>query len=157
MQAAAFCRSPSFRSPILKFDDASWHYGGDFPDELPQEAGATHIGMFVAWCLLNGLAGEVYTTELASAFEKLRSRASTPGAWFLHVCDGKFTDEDLNDDGAAFAESYYDGDTPQYLEDYDNTLGSELESLYHVPDTWASYDALAPILAPRFKEWKKAA
>jgi hypothetical protein len=141
----------------LKFDDASWHYGGDFPDDLPEQAGATHIGMFVAWCLLNGLAGDVYTTELASAFEKLRSRASTPGAWFLAVCDGKFTDEDLSDGVVAFAASYYDGETPQYLEDYDDTLGAELESLYHATDTWASYDTLAPILAQRFNEWERKA
>ena len=23
----------------MKYDDASWHYGGDFPADLPQEAG----------------------------------------------------------------------------------------------------------------------
>lgn len=39
----------------MKYDDASWHVGGDFPKELPPEAGATHIGMFAAWCMLNGL------------------------------------------------------------------------------------------------------
>src|SRR6266404_3538306 len=36
----------------MKYDDASWHYGGDFPEDLPREAGATHTGMFVAWALL---------------------------------------------------------------------------------------------------------
>ena len=30
---------------MAKYDDASWHYGGDFPDDLPEENGATHIGM----------------------------------------------------------------------------------------------------------------
>ena len=36
----------------MKYDDAGWHVGGDFPDDLPPEAGATHIGMFAAWCML---------------------------------------------------------------------------------------------------------
>ena len=141
----------------MKFDDASWHYGGDFPEELPEEAGATHIGMFVAWCLLNGLAGEIHTVELKKDFDTLRSRALTPGAWFINVCDSTFTDEDLTDDGIAFTESYYDADEAEYLADYESTLGAGLESLYHIPDTWASYDALAPILAQRFSEWQKAA
>ncbi|WP_441328174.1 DUF7832 domain-containing protein [Mesorhizobium album] len=35
----------------MKYDDASWHSGGNFPRELPPEAGATHIAMFVAWPL----------------------------------------------------------------------------------------------------------
>ncbi|MGN6118448.1 MAG: DUF7832 domain-containing protein, partial [Rhodanobacter sp.] len=43
----------------MKYDDASWHYGGDFPKDLPDEAGATHTGMFVAWALLSGLAGQI--------------------------------------------------------------------------------------------------
>ncbi|WP_262497415.1 DUF7832 domain-containing protein [Pedobacter caeni] len=30
---------------MAKYDDASWHYGGDFPKDLPQINGATHIGM----------------------------------------------------------------------------------------------------------------
>jgi hypothetical protein len=47
----------------MKYDDASWHYGGDFPKDLDDMAGATHIGMFVAWCLLNGLGGALHTEE----------------------------------------------------------------------------------------------
>ena len=31
----------------MKYDDASWHYNGDFPTDLPVEAGATHIGLAV--------------------------------------------------------------------------------------------------------------
>ena len=33
----------------MKYDDASWHYEGAYPADLPPEAGATHIGMFLAW------------------------------------------------------------------------------------------------------------
>jgi hypothetical protein len=34
-------------------------------------------------------------------------------------------------------------------------LGEALPSLYHVPDTWASYDRLAPVIAQRYDEWKR--
>ena len=42
----------------MKYDDASWHSEGDFPDDLPEEAGGTHIGMFFAWALLSGMGGD---------------------------------------------------------------------------------------------------
>ncbi len=58
----------------MKYDDAAWHVGGAFPTDLPHSAGATHIGMFVAWGALNGLAGEVFTTDFAAALEELRSQ-----------------------------------------------------------------------------------
>jgi len=49
----------------MKYDDASWHYDGEFPADLPPEAGATHIGMYLAWCLLNELAGPLYTDDFS--------------------------------------------------------------------------------------------
>lgn len=107
----------------MKYDDASWHYGGSFPSDLPNEAGGTHIGMFVAWCLLNGLAGEIHTDELPEMLEKLRNREVTPGAWFLGACDEKFTDEDLSEEGNAFAKSYFDFDAGRYIGDYERVVG----------------------------------
>lgn len=37
------------------------------------------------------------------------------------LCDGKLTDEDLSDEGNAFAADYY-GDDGYYLEDYEKTF-----------------------------------
>ncbi|NRR32446.1 hypothetical protein HSX11_19960 [Oxalobacteraceae bacterium] len=141
----------------MKFDDASWHYGNDFPNDLPPEAGATHIGMFVAWCLLNGLAGELHAIEFEDGLRALQSKQYTPGAWFSEYCDSKFTEEDINEEGYAFTASYYEGERPQYISDYEEILGNGLASLYHVPDTWDSYSALAPGIAKRFSEWKQKA
>ena len=83
----------------MKYDDASWHYGGDFPAGLPPEAGATHIAMFLGWAVLNGLAGEYHTADAADELARLQRREVTPTQWFIHACDEKFTDEDLNDEG----------------------------------------------------------
>ena len=76
----------------MKYDDASWHYGGNFPPDLTPAAGATHIAMFVAWCLLNGLAGEIHIEDFPDALERLKNRKITPGSWFISSCDEKFTD-----------------------------------------------------------------
>jgi hypothetical protein len=34
----------------MKYDDALWHYEGDYPKKLPNENAAIHIGMFITWC-----------------------------------------------------------------------------------------------------------
>lgn len=138
----------------MKYDDASWHYGGDFPAELPPEAGGTHIGMFVAWCLLSGLAGEIHANEFPKELEALREKLVTPGAFFLSACDEKFTDEDLSDEGNRFALAYYQGDPNPYLADYERLFGREHPSLYDVPDTWESYERLRPTLDYRLQTWR---
>ena len=140
----------------MKYDDASWHYGGDFPKDLPDEAGATHTGMFVAWALLSGLAGQIHIDDFPQDLEALRTRSVTPGQFFFNSCDGKFIDENLNDQGNAFAASYFDFEHGGYLADYENVLGVDLPSLYHVPDTWQSFDKLKPTLDRRFSDWLSA-
>ena len=77
----------------MKYDDASWHYGGNFPTDLPAEAGATHIGMFVAWAWLTGLAGEDVMDDMPEAVTALNERTTTPGKSFFDNCDGKFVDK----------------------------------------------------------------
>jgi hypothetical protein len=138
----------------MKYDDASWHSGGKFPEDLPPEAGATHIGMFVAWALLSDLAGDLHIEDFPESIPMLRDRTVTPGAFFLSSCEGKFTDEDLNDEGNAFTASYFDFETGKYLSDYGDMLGRELPELYYVADTWDNFDLLKPIIDQRYADWK---
>jgi hypothetical protein len=138
----------------MKYDDASWHSGGKFPQDLPAEAGATHTGMFVAWAFLSGLAGQLHIEDFPDDLPKLRSRAVTPGRYFLATCDGKFTDEDLNDEGNAFAQTYFDLQKGQFVADYERTVGANLPSIYHVPDTWETFDRLRPIFDQRLSAWR---
>jgi len=44
----------------MKYDDASWHYGGDFPIGSPEEYGGTHIALFMKWCFVKGWAGDIH-------------------------------------------------------------------------------------------------
>ena len=122
----------------MKYDDASWHYGGDFPADLPAKAGATHIGMFVAWALLNGLAGELHTED-PDDLARLKARDITPGAFFIQACDEKFTDEDLSEEGNAFARICYDGEQAQYVDDYVDVVARDLDTVYHAEDSWENF------------------
>ncbi|PTR24912.1 hypothetical protein C8K36_107168 [Rhodococcus sp. OK519] len=139
---------------MTTYDDADWHYGGDFPDDLPNEAGATHIGMFATWCLLTGFAGESVEDEL----EPLDSREITPGAFLMTVLDEKFVSDDLTADGNAFAVAYYAGqnEDSRYLDDYVDAFDTTADEIYRVEDSWETYDVIAERIGARFHEWMDA-
>jgi hypothetical protein len=138
-----------------KFDDAKWHYGGDFPSDLPIEAGYTPIGMFVAWAISAGLvAAEEDITDLDDLRRTVLGRSVTPGKLFERQYDGKFLDDCLTEEGKTFATDYYENSNG-YFEDYNNLLIADFPSLYHVEDSWNTFDKLKPFLDRRLDEWKR--
>jgi hypothetical protein len=139
-------------------DNASWHYGGDFPKGLPREAGATHIGMFAAWALLSGLGDTESVEELQQEIPLLRSRKITPGRFVMEFCDEKFSSDNyLTEEGSAFADDYYQLETEGgYLPDYADVLGEDVPTVYHIADTWENFDKLKPVLDRRYSEWTKS-
>jgi hypothetical protein len=143
---------------LMAIDRADWHFGGNFPEELPDENGGTHIGMFLAWIIHNGLQGSFHNEESADELAAVRSRSMTGREFLFTACDGKFWTEDLNDVGNQFAAAYYSGEGGQaygqYIEDYEAALTSDLPTLYHVEDTWLNYDLIAPVISQRFAEWQ---
>jgi len=72
----------------------------------------------------------------------------------MRVCDEKFIDEDLSEEGNEFAAVYFDFKKGDYLSDYEAILGEDGVELYHVKDTWANFDRLKPVLDKRFSEWR---
>ncbi len=139
----------------MTYDDAAWHSGGDFPADLPPEAAATHAGIFLAWSLLAGLGGEYHVVDSAEDLERLRARKLTPGEYFLAVCNGRLTDEDLSAEGNAFARAYYQQDGASFIRDYQEYLAKGLPSEYHVADSWTSFDKLQPVLDRRLANWRR--
>ena len=140
----------------MKYDDASWHYGSEFPDDLKEDAGSTHIGMFVAWALLSELGGSIHIDDFPDDIPNLKERKVTPAQFFRTSCDEKFWDEDLNDEGNEFAAFYYEIGGGLYIRDYADTLDDDLPSLYHVEDTWENFERLKPIIDARYADWKKS-
>ncbi len=142
------------------YDDASWHYGGDFPSSLPDRAGGTHIGMFAAWMWLNGLESETARRECQKELKLLRGRKGTPGVFVMNVLDGKIIAADFSEEGNAFLKAYYQeekkSELGQFLDDYaDVHKDSALPTLYHVEDSWENYDRLAKVIDRRYRDWKR--
>lgn len=153
---------------MTKYDDASWHYGGDFPAELSKENGATHIGFFLAWCVDNNLISQFLIDEAPEDINLVLKREITGRDFFLRNCDEKFTNEDLNDLGNYFAEDYYEDDGEfakevcPYLEDfskatelYFQAFEQKNKTVYHIEDSWEIYEGFRELLDIRFDHWKK--
>ncbi|SHK35777.1 hypothetical protein SAMN02745163_03667 [Clostridium cavendishii DSM 21758] len=91
------------------------------------ENGGTHIGMYLAWIILNNLEGE----ELHEGGEK----------------ELEFTLSYYLDNGEGYGEYIND-----YLEIFDNDAK---ETFYALENTWENYDKIAPIISKRYKQWKE--
>ena len=153
---------------MAKYDDASWHYGGDFPDDLPEENGATHIGMFLTWCIDNDLLSEEQIEDSEDEIESVKNRKMTGAEFLIDICDEKFTDYDLNDIGNEFATDYYEDGT-KFSKKHKNCFGDYAEifdikvidnnldqdSLYRIENSWTNYDLIKSRIDKRFSEWKE--
>jgi len=137
----------------MAIDRIDWHYGGNFPKELPNENSGTHIGVYLAWIIINNLQGKLHDEDSLEALQDVKNRKITGRDFLIEQCDEKFWEEDLNAEGFVFTEFYYH---EKYFEDYENILEENLPSIYHVENTWENYDRIAPIIDQRYKKWKEA-
>lgn len=138
----------------MKYDDASFHYGGNFPKNLPTENAATHMGMLMAWAIEKDLIGSFHRENSAEDIEKIKQRKITGRDFVINICDEKLADEDFNDLGNRFLKDYYD---KEYLDDYFAAVDPEdkVENPYLIENSWGNYDKLKPVLDKKFEEWGK--
>jgi hypothetical protein len=137
---------------MANIDRADWHYGGNYPQELPEENGGTHIGIYLAWIINRELGSKELAKLGAETYQKVLRREATGRDLLFTELDEKFFPQLLNAEGGAFTRDYYE--TNEYINDYDVVLGGELESLYHVQDTWENYDRMAVRLDERLAAWR---
>nr|WP_314495775.1 hypothetical protein [uncultured Chryseobacterium sp.] len=153
---------------MTKYDDASWHYGGDFPEGLPEKNGATHTGMFLNWCITNDMISSELKEETSDDIEKLKRQELTGAEFIMNILDGKFSEYELNDLGNAFAKDYYADKTDfadqfsSFATDYINIFDTvaeesdfEYETFYHIEDTYENYNIMRQVIDYRFEEWRE--
>ena len=140
----------------MAYDRADHDYSTE-KEPLPKGHAATHIGMFLAWAILNGLENDYHRQRSAELLGRLRRREITGRQFFEEACQEKFAEKDLNPEGNEFAEYYYRdsaGERGAYFADYKRTLTTDLPSFWHVADTWENYDKMAAVMTRRYEEWK---
>lgn len=125
-------------------------------EEVGLPAGREYVfpGLFLAWLVVHDLLSQDLSSLVGgSTIDKVKARELT-GPRLLEYVDGIIDDSMLVEEGQAFAERYFDllneGD---YLRDYQRVFGisgGAPEDLYAVPDTWESYDQIAPLIDAAF-------
>ncbi len=92
----------------------------------------------------------VARTGANDALLEVETRQLT-GSALRDPSDGAFTSDMLTAEGRAFAAAYY---LPEYgyAQDYSRTFGRQADA-YAVPDSWESYERLAPTIERRYGEW----
>lgn len=147
---------------ISKYDDASWHYGNDFPKDLAQENASTHIGMYMKWCINNDLISSELKED-SQVGDSIKNNTMSGVKFINSYSDGKFLSSDLNDIGRKFTNDYYEGDSDfskrngSYFDDYSTVFEKIIDekSVYHVEDSEQNYLLIKAKIDSRFKEWKK--
>jgi hypothetical protein len=137
----------------MKYDDASWHSGGDFPKDLLPAAAFTHTGLYLAWAVQADLGSKELQDDFEEELTNLSARLIPPCQIYKPM-DEKLTDGDLSDEGNAFTKVYFDFEVGQYLKDYEEILCAGLPTMYHVTDSWENYERLKPILDSRLAAWR---
>jgi hypothetical protein len=147
--------TPAEESPTGEYDVWSWHTEGQFPTDQPPEHGYVHIGMYLVWLIDVGMLDSDWATRagVGAVVERIRQRSVDPCA-LRDKTDGRLSADMLTDEGDAFTAAYY---APEYgyTSDWNRAFG-RLASRYAVPDDWASYDRIGPVIEHRFDEWVKA-
>jgi len=130
----------------MKYDDASWHSEGNFPEGQPQEHSGTHIALFHKWCFIKGWAGIFYFDDEQEAVKAVVEGRLLAIDFLFEHCDGKLVDDMLNEAGNTFAERYY-GDDGLYLDDYANGFG---EQMYVASEQAHDFGKFAAMVDARF-------
>jgi len=140
----------------MSYDRADYDYSTD-EEPLPKGHAGTHIGMFLAWAILNSLESGFHRQHSVELLMKVRQRQITGRQFFEAACPGKFSEQDLDEQGNAFAQHYYKdaaGKRGAYFADYKRALAADLPSFWHVADTWENFDKIAPVISERYERWK---
>jgi hypothetical protein len=144
---------------MASIDRMDWHYGGNYPENLPEENGGTHIGMFLTWIIDNNLIGQLHRDESSEEIQQVKNRQITGRDFLINCCDEKFWDDCLNEDGLKFTRYYYESDSTEvfsnYMDDYVGALGGQVESIYEIENSWENYNILKPVIDKKYREWKQ--
>ncbi len=96
------------RHAAMSYDRADFDYSTQ-AEPLPKGHAGTHIGMFLAWAVSNGLESDYHRQHSAELLARLRRREITGRQFFEAACKERFSDKDLNEEGNAFAQQVLRG------------------------------------------------
>jgi len=144
------------------YDNIRFHLDEEYPEGLPSENAATHIGMDWIWAAQAGLANPVWQTapESAEDFANMLKGRTSGRRFLLKHMDGALTADDFTELGQRFTEFYYTDEEDGYgafMEDYVLALDTpSLGGFYHVKNTPETFAKLTPVFQTAFEKWQSS-
>lgn len=139
--------------PVV-YDKAKYHSESVLEYELPEEQAAVHTAFFLGWLIDNDLCSAEFVEDTQAEIAAYKQREKTAleiyGEW-----DYCLVDDMLNDEGNAFAQSYFDFSTGEYIGDFLEILVRKLPSEFHVPYTWKNQKKISHKISKRYSVWKE--
>ena len=135
----------------MKYDDAEYYFL-NFETGLPNENGGRHMGLFLEWVILRGLA----SAELMQSADAVRSGSTTGLDLLFDHCDGKLLDQELGEEGNAFAVDYYE---KHHLADFIAAMNldadAEVDAIFGADLTQQRHDRVLWQLDRRYSDWRR--
>jgi hypothetical protein len=140
--------------PIV-FDNADWHYGGDFPSDLNTYQAYIHTGFYIGWLIKRNLFTEEFIKINGVAVTEFLNRKITAVTFYKDQMDGIFESNDLKDEAVDFTKYYYNEDFSKstYIQDYIELFCDHVPTVYHVKDSWENYNTMEKQIDSRFRDW----
>jgi len=141
----------------IVYDKAKYHLGAEnFPKNLLPVQAYVHTGMFLGWIIDNNLFNKEFFDKLdiQKEIEGFRNRKISSINIYQNQLDGVLTDEDLNEEGNAFAQDYFIFDKGRYIYDYMKVFRLKADQNYIIEDTWTNYEKIKEVIDKRYKDWK---
>jgi hypothetical protein len=135
----------------MKYDDAEYYFL-NFETELPNENGGRHIGLFLEWAIRRGFA----SASLMQHADALRRGATNGVDILFDECDGKLMDQDLNDEGNAFATAVYDAHVlKDFIEAMNLKPDAEVDAIFGADFTVQRQRRVLWELDRRYSDWRR--
>ena len=140
------------------YDKAKYHLDAEnYPKDLLVEQAYVHTGMFLGWIIDSNLFNKESfdKIDIQKDINDFKNRRIKPTDIYRNLLDGTLTNEDLNEEGNAFAQYYFDFDKGQYIQDYMKVFALKADNNYVVENSWKNYDMIKEVVDQRYLNWKK--
>lgn len=138
--------------PIV-YDKAKYHSESVHELDLPDEQSAVHTAFFLGWLMDNDLCSPEFVEDTRADIAAYKQREKTALEIYARW-DYCLVDDMLNDEGNAFAQSYFDFSNGKYIDDFIELLARKLPSEFHVPYTWKNQKKINHRVSKRYSVWK---
>mgnify|MGYP000906543493 CR=1 FL=1 len=155
----------------LVMDNAQWHLDTLREKKLPVDEieAYSHMAVYLRWCILHDRMADWFVRQYAATVSAVKEHpAETDLRPFLRdELHGILMRGFFNEEGAAFAQYYYDGEAPSYPSDVDNHalvyFGAEKyyakefddEAYLFVPFDEQLYREMAELIERHWDAWKR--